>query len=446
MAALATFAVVVAFGGVAAGQTTTTGGAKPAANYGPTTNGNAKAARVVRGKQLHGPSGSGIARGVTTTAVKVGCYLQAASFAGADDGFKARFQRANRNRELPGGRQIEFSACQDDGGNSQTNLQIMQKLVQTDQVFAVVGISSAVLAPSTDFMSSNQVPFYGWGFRSGFCGTRWGFGFNGCLVTSAADSPVVYQANLAMGPLAAAGLRSRDARFALQAQDNEAGHTAVATISQLIRAIGAKVVYREANIADPSSGVNFAPYVQAINAARPNILLTLTNLQTAAGFTAAMTASGYQGADVNYVGYVPGLLATSAAQAQQLNGAVVSTQIVPQEAQTNYIKQMEADLQASGATTGRFIRFGGAIAYAEADLLVSQLKAVGPTLDTRTFDRRINRGGYTYTSDGGPGQMSFPAMHWISADCAAALRVKGPTAAYEQVVPFTCYDSVVERA
>ena len=40
---------------------------------------------------------------------------------------------------------------------------------------------------------------------------------------------------------------------------------------------------------DPSSGVNFTPFVQAINAAKPNILLTLTNFQTAPGLTAAMT-------------------------------------------------------------------------------------------------------------------------------------------------------------
>jgi branched-chain amino acid transport system substrate-binding protein len=443
-AALAAFVLVAVLGASAAAQTTTTVGA-PAANYGPTTNGNAKAARTVRGKPLNGPAGSGLTRGVTATTVKVGCYLQAASFAGADDGFKARLQRANRNHELPGGRQVDFAACQDDGGNPQTNQQIVQKLVQQDQVFGVVGISSAVQASSTEFMNSNQVPFFGWGFRSGFCGTRWGFGFNGCLVTSPSLSPVVYQANLAMGPIAVAGIRSRDARFALQAQDNDSGHTAVAMIAKVVRAIGGEVVYREANIADPSSGVNFTPFVQAIGAARPNILLTLTNLQTAAGFTAAVSASGYAGVDMNYVGYVPGLLSSSPAQAQQLNGAVVSTQIVPQEAQTNYIKQMESDLQASGAATGKFIRFGAAIAYAEADLLVSQLKAVGATLDTRAFDRTINRGHYTYTSDGGPGQMSFPAMHWIPADCAAALKVNGATASYQQVVPFTCYDSVVAR-
>ena len=73
-------------------------------------------------------------------------------------------------------------ACKDDGGNPQTNLQIVQAAVQQDQVFAMVGLSADVLPASTDFMNQQQVPYLGWGFLPGFCHTRWGFGFNGCLI------------------------------------------------------------------------------------------------------------------------------------------------------------------------------------------------------------------------------------------------------------------------
>jgi len=118
---------------------------------------------------------------------------------------------------------------------------------------------------------------------------------------------------------------------------------------------------------------------------------------------------------------------------------------VPQEAQTAYIKQLETDLVASGAANGKFMTLGAAIGYAEADVFVSQLKAVGKTLTTKTWDQKINLGSYTYKSNGGPGQMEFPAMHWIAADCAAALKINGPAASYAQVVPFTCYNSVVKK-
>src|SRR5690242_15355077 len=60
------------------------------------TNGNAAAAKLVKNDPLAGAKGSGLTRGVTSSTIKVGCYLQAASFANADDGFKARFNRANK--------------------------------------------------------------------------------------------------------------------------------------------------------------------------------------------------------------------------------------------------------------------------------------------------------------------------------------------------------------
>jgi ABC-type branched-subunit amino acid transport system substrate-binding protein len=426
----------------AADSTTTTG----ASSTGGSTDGNAKAAKTVQNDPLAGTAGSGLTRGVTSSSVKVGCYLTQQAFSGADDGFKARFERANTNKELPGGRTIDFSACQDDGNNPQTNLQVVQKLAQQDGDFAIVGISPNVLTASTDFVGRSQVPMYGWAITPGMCGNRWVFGFNGCLVTNYPNKKhTVYQANLALGPIEATGQTAAQSKFALQAQDNDSGHSGNETISQLIKLEGAKVVYQEANIPASSAGVSFTPFVQAIKAANPNILLTLTDFQTAPGLTAAMTAGGYTGANVNYVGYVPGLLSTSAQLASAFNGAYVSSQTVPAEQDTAYIKQMQKDLTAINAKTGSFVTLANSIAYAQADLLVSQLKAVGKTLNTKTFDQKINNGNYTYKSSaaGGQGQMEFPSMHFIPADCASMLKIDGTT--YKQVVPFKCYPSLVKK-
>jgi len=429
----------------AVGQTSTTTGTSTVANYGPTTNGNAHAAKAVKGEKLTGTAGSGLTRGVTSSTVKVGCYLQQAAFAGADAGYKARFSRANSTKELPGGRTIDFQACKDDGSNAQTNLQIIQGLVQQDQVFAVVGVSADVLPASTDFMNTNQVPFLGWGFLPGFCHTRWGFGFDGCLITATTDNPLVYQSNLALGPIEAAGLKPSAAKVALQTGDDEAGHASVPTIGNLYKLEGATVVYAESNIPVPGPPASFTPFVTAILATHPNILETLVSFASAPGLTAAMTAGGFTGTNINFVGYIPGLLGSSAQLAAAFNGAYVSAQIVPQEAQTAYIKQMETDLVSSSAPTGKFITLSIAIAYAQADVLVSMLKATGATLNTKTFDAKINNGNYTYKSsaEGGPGQMEYPAMHHIASDCAAVLKINGPGASYIPTVPFTCYDSPV---
>jgi ABC-type branched-subunit amino acid transport system substrate-binding protein len=441
-------AMVVVGSGAAVAQssTTTTAGTATTPTSGATTNGNAKAAKLVKNDPLTGTPGSGLTRGVTSDSIKVGCYLQANAFAGADDGFKARFERANKNKEIPGGRTIDFSACEDDGNNPQTNLQIIQKLAQQDGDFAIVGISPNVLTASTDFIARNQVPTLGWGILPGTCANRWFFGFNGCLVTEYPNKKhTAYQAALVEGPMKAVNQTPAESKFALQAQDNDSGHSSLPTFTQLIKLVGAKTVYQEANIPQSSAGVSFTPYAEAIKAADPNILITLTDFPTAPGLTAAVTASGYKGANVNYVGYVPGLLDSSAQLAAALNGAYVSSQTVPAEQDTPYIKQMQKDLTAINAKTGDFITLANSIAYAEADLLVSQLKATGKTLNTKTFDQAINNGNYTFKSSaaGGQGQMEFPSMHFIAADCAAQMKIEGTK--YTLAVPFTCYPSVVKK-
>lgn len=434
---------VVVVGALAA---TLAGSAAVAQSSTGSSNGNAAAAKAVKKNPLNGPAGSGLTRGVSSNSIKVGCYLQAQNFAGAENGYKARFNRANMDKELPGGRQIDFTGCQDDGGNAQTNLQIVQRLVQQDQVFAVVGISADVASGSTDFMNRNQVPYYGWGFLPGFCAQRWGFGFNGCLVTNYPNAKQkVYQSNLAHGPMQAAGLTAKQTKVALQTDDDEAGHNGNQTISELFKSLGAKVVYNEANMPLPGPPASYTPYTQAITATNPNLVLDLLNFNSAPGLNAALTAAGYKGADVNFVAYVPGLLSLSAQLAQALEGAFVSSQIVPQEQNTAYIKQILKDQAAINIKNANFISFGAAIAYAQADLLVSQLKAAGKTLNTKTFDQKINNGSYTYKASaaGGPGQMEFPSMHFAPADCAAILQVKGTS--YELKVPFTCYPSIVKK-
>jgi hypothetical protein len=158
-----------------------------------------------------------------------------------------------------------------------------------------------------------------------------------------------------------------------------------------------------------------------------------------------MTQVGYTGLNVNYVAYSPGLLGASPALGAALQGATVSAQTVPGEANTAYIKQIQADLTAEHAATGSFITTGIATAYAEADVFVSMLKAVGKTLNTKTFDQVVNGGNYTYKSAiaGGPGQMEYPSMHFIAADCSAMLKIGGTT--YTQTVPFTCVPSVIGK-
>jgi len=174
-------------------------------------------------------------------------------------------------------------------------------------------------------------------------------------------------------------------------------------------------------------------------------VLTSTNFQTAPGFTAALKAAGFKGLNQNFVAYVPGLLQASAQLAQALEGAYVNSQIVPQEEQTPYVKQIEQDLTAVKAKNGTFILFGAAIGYAQAELLVEQLKAVGKSLDTKTFDEKVNGGDFEFapSEGGGPGKLQFPGGHFLPADCVALLKVEA--AKFVPVEKFACYKSVRVR-
>jgi len=428
-----------------AATTTTTAGS----SSGTTAAGTTKSASdATKGDTLTGPAGTGKTRGITDTTIKVGCEFNQAQFAGADDGYKARFERANRDNEL-NGRKIVFSACQDDGSNTQNNLTIAKRLVEQEGDFAIMSISANELPGTTDYLNTQEVPYYGWGFLPGFCAQRWGFGFNGCLIAnySATQQHVVLQAALSDPVIKAAKLDPKDVKVAIQDGEDDAGTIAKGGYQQLFTLRGTTITYNEANMQVPGPPADFSPFVSAIMKGNPNIVITSVNFQSAGGFIAALAAAGFKGVNANFVGYVPGLLqsAQGAGLAAALEGAYVVTQIVPQEQQTDYIKQVETDLTAVNAAAGKLITLSGAIAYAQAEMLVEQLKAVGKDLNTKTFDQKVNGGSFTFSAPqaGGPGKLSFPSGHFIPADCAAVAKVENK--AYNVVVPFDCYASPVVK-
>nr|MDT0663620.1 ABC transporter substrate-binding protein [Micromonospora sp. DSM 115978] len=111
-------------------------------------------------------------RGVTDTTVKVGglAYLTSpngSSMAGADVGAQVRFDRANDEGGVHG-RTIEFIGVADDGQDAARNVQEAQKLVDQEEVFAVVPLMTT--SPNfSDTLCEAVVPFFGWGFNVAYC-------------------------------------------------------------------------------------------------------------------------------------------------------------------------------------------------------------------------------------------------------------------------------------
>jgi ABC-type branched-subunit amino acid transport system substrate-binding protein len=427
---------------------TTSGATATTAGGGSTGYRAAKVSEIealVKNDPLTGTPGSGLTRGISATEVKVGCIIQAAFYAGAADGFRARFERVNREGGI-NGRKINFLGCEDDNSDPTRHFQIARRLVEQDQVFAVLTLSASLLPETADYLNQHEVPYFGWGFTSQFCGHRWGFGFNGCLNGSSAGSLVphpIVPGSHALAIIQASGLQPSQVRAAFEADDGDDGRAGNVSYNASFMAAGAKVVYSQAQVPVPGPTTDYTPFVQPVLAANPNIVFTSTAFGDVGGFSAALKAAGYKGINMNFVAYIPGLLDSSPQLAQALDGTYVNSEIVPQEEQTPYIKQIESDLTAIHPKTGTSILFGTALGYVQAEQLSEMLQASGKDLNTKTFDQAINQGSFRFAppQQGGPGELGWPAGHFTLADCVAIVKVNNKK--FDVVNPFKCYDSII---
>lgn len=397
-------------------------------------------ANKVAKTDLTGPKGSGLTRGITSSSIKVGCVFTEADYEGYQTAIEAEFASVNKKGGIAG-RKLTLVTCKTDANSAATNASANQALVSQDTVFAVLSLSELELPASTNYLNSHQVPYFGWGFNPGFCGQRWGFGWNGCLGGNSVTEPIeAIAGNLSEAIVKASGLKPSKVRLAVQANSALAGKVGNAEYAAAFKKIGAKVVYNEANFPATSSGADDTPYVQAMLAAKPNIIYLSTPFTDVGPLAAALKAAGYTGMIMDFTNYIPGLLTTSTQLAAALTGEYVNTQVVPVEQTTAYDKGIATALGAIGKK--KFVTLGAYMGYTEAYELVGMLKKVGKTLNTKTFDQKINDASYaSYATgpSGGPGKLIWPAAHYLPADCAAIVQVKN--AKYKVVEPFSCYQS-----
>ncbi len=388
-----------------------------------------------------GSTSSGTVRGVTDTEITIGGLSALTSpgggYTGADLGAKARFERVNAEGGI-NGRMINYVGVKDDGEDSTKNLDLARELVQQDDVFALAPVVGQGLLPaSSDFLEENQVPFVGWGFMPGFCGTSFGFGFNGCITPP--DGNII-NTSLAGTLVQALGLGEGDT-VAVQGYDAEGGKLGADILAAGFEKAGVTVVYKDTSM-PTTDATDFTPFVQKImesaDGKPPTAVAMVSLFNNTVGLTGSLTAAGYEGATMNYLTYVPGLLESAPQVADAINGTYVNTQWLPQEFGGPAIEQIKTDLQAIGADTT--IGFGTSIGYWSADVLVQMLQAVGPDLTPENFDKVIN-GGWTYEPVGDPfgiGPVSYPQDHDQPTPCAALVQVDGTE--YKPVLPMTCYD------
>jgi branched-chain amino acid transport system substrate-binding protein len=397
-------------------------------------------------KDLVGPKGTGLTRGVTSTAVKLGCLDTASAYTGYQTGIEAYLNTVNKKGGINGRKLTLTGTCKNDNGAVATNVTDNEQLVNETQVFAVLNLSGVELTGATNYLNAHQVPYDGWGFNPGFCGKRWGLSWDGdSCGNSLSTLPIeAVSGDLSRAILAAAGLNPKTVRFAVQGQTGTSGIVGDDQYDSEFKSLGAKVVYSAHNYPATASGVDNTPFVQGILATKPNVVYISTPFTDVGPLSSALRAAGYSGVILNFVDYIPGLLTESAQLAASLQGEYISAFPVPAEETGAYDKAIEADLTAIGKKP--FVTLGSFIGFAEAEQLTTMIKAAGKTLNTKTFTAAVNNPNKPLASfkgapATGPGDITYPAAHYLPSDCNAILQVTGNK--YVVKAPFKCYTTFI---
>ena len=242
------------------------------------------------------------------------------------------------------------------------------------------------------------------------------------------------------------GVKSfRQLRMALIAENVAPGVAALDDAAGGLKTAGADVVYEGSPIAEIGT-TDYAPYAQAIIAARPTIVFEVLDVADSVGLAAALKAAGYKGAIVNGVTYLPGQLASQPNEAATLDGVYVVDEFPADENNTPAVRQAKKDLvsvdQPPDLTSGVSQGYWSAIVFEQ--MLRATLKAVGgdPSKVTGAALQQTVNDGFTYTDPipGGIGTEHFPAAEHIPTGCETFLRVVGTH--YKQIAPYTCSGAV----
>jgi len=379
-------------------------------------------------------------RGVTDSSIKVSGLGYSAFYEEAGKAAKARFDAANKNNEIPGGRKIDYIGFTDDKSSGDTNLSESRRLVTEEQVFGIAPVLSPAFQTAGAFLNQSKVPTIGWGISSAFCDSsnKYIFGFTGCLV----PDPPTYPGNT-WGELmnqyfknqgVSTGAKGKTA--AIIADNNDSGKSGVEVISATAEAVGMKVVYAEAAMpAPPATVSDFTPYVQDMltsnNGKQPDVVFLVVAPSNVYGLGPALTQAGFTGVDTNAVAYAPSFAGLT-------KGWQAFTQFATPESTSSEMQQINQTLQAAGITN---VGQPGLAGYFAADMFVQILKKVGKDLTPEKFQAVAAKFKYQIPNVVGP--TVYPAGFKAGSPCGQLAESNGST--YKVTADFACYDLLTKK-
>lgn len=394
---------------------------------------------VSNGTAADKPGAAGNSRGVSADSIKVGGIVSMTSASGyskkdTDLGAKARYLRANAEGGI-NGRKVDYIGAEDDGQDPAKNLAAARKLVQQDKVFAVSPMSSVTFS-GADFLEQEKVPTFGWGTLPSFCGPKYIYGFNGCLVPTPGGTLNQTWPEGIGKVLGGAQGKS----VAIIANDSDAGKFGVRTFQQGFTSAGFKVSYAKASVPATAVPSDWSAYVKELLAGTdgkaPDAIVSVMQTPNNIGLFTALKRSGYKGLLSDPTDYDPGLLAKDATK-QALDGVYVLLQFEPFESTDPKMVQFKADIKAANGGQDIPLNMHIMTGYMSADLFVSVAKKAGKNLTVESFQAAAQ--GYSDTATL-VGDRSEPKGQKDSFGCGALVQLKN--GAYEVAVPFKCYEPI----
>jgi ABC-type branched-subunit amino acid transport system substrate-binding protein len=370
------------------------------------------------------------APGVTKNSINVAALVSKPTFAAAELGAQARFDRENDN----GGvfkRKINIVDTADDKFDPTTNVQEVRRVVSSGDVFAMVPTVTVVLG-AADYLAQQKIPFFGWGISAGFCGNEYGYGYTGCVAPA---EPVYGNTFMPEAGAKALGKDPKGLTVAIIAEDTDAARSGIGTLTGAAESLGMKVVYGKGVVPAPPATVgDFKPFAQDIMTSNggqaPDIIIILfASIPSTLGLQGELQAMGFKGPIENTQTYDPQLAAPSKGGSVYVQfGAFETADDVPG------VKQMMEDLEAADAPLGVL----SAVGYLSADMFIQALKKAGKNLTTASFQKAASKLKYSVDKTAGPTQ--FPRDRVQASACGTLVTSNGT--GYDVTVPYFCGTSV----
>ncbi|MEV4898218.1 ABC transporter substrate-binding protein [Nonomuraea sp. NPDC055795] len=381
----------------------------------------------------------GAVPGVTDTTIRIGGVLTKTSASGystkdAEIGAKARFERANAAGGVHG-RKIEFVGAEDDGQDAAKGDAAAKKLVQKDQVFAVLPVHAPNFGGAA-FLEQQGVPWYGWATGPQWCGTKTGFGYSGCLAPRTGAGSQTW-----WGRQMADLLGGADGKTVyVQTSDSSGSKYGGKTISQSFEAAGFTLVGLNSALPAAAPPPDWLPYVNKIMTSDggrpPDIVVSIiAGTKFNVGLYTALKKAGYTGTLSDATSYDVAIL-KDPATAQAMEGVIAAPMFEPFESTAPEIAQLRQDVEkvAPGTPLTQHL----AIGYWSADIFLDMAGKVGKDL-TRQKVLDVGNGSYSY-ENAGFGRVQYPKDHAEPNGCGALVKLEG--GAFQVAKNMKCFDNV----